>query len=225
MKPVIVMTQTSNYTNDKVDIIHLPMIKIEPMLFDYSILDSHFDWLIFSSKNAVAYFYKYLQSLQVDKIAVIGEKTKAYCERLGIQVDYCPDDYSQEGLLHHFQNINNLNIIIPSSAQARPHLHNALNQRGAHVIKIDLYRPVPFTDNIYKLQQLINDGQIDAVTFASSSAIRYFFSEAKINNSKINYYVIGQQTFKTIEQFGINAPIADIQTLDALVDKVLESRE
>jgi uroporphyrinogen-III synthase len=32
MKPVIVMTQTSNYTNDKVDIIHLPMIKIEPLL-------------------------------------------------------------------------------------------------------------------------------------------------------------------------------------------------
>ncbi|MDT3959315.1 uroporphyrinogen-III synthase [Staphylococcus kloosii] len=225
MKPVIVMTQTSEYTNDKVDIIHLPMIKIEPLSFDYSILDSHFDWLIFSSKNAVAYFYKYLQSLQVDNIAVIGEKTKAYCQQFGIQVDYCPDDYSQEGLLRHFQNINDLNIIIPSSAQARPHLHAVLSERGAHVIKIDLYQPVPFTENINKLQQLINNEQLDAVTFASSSAIRYFFSKARINHSKINYFVIGQQTFKTIEQFGINAPIADIQTLDALVDKVLESRE
>ncbi|GAA6822408.1 uroporphyrinogen-III synthase [Helicobacter pylori] len=225
MKPVIVMTQTSNYTNDKVDIIHLPMIKIEPMSFDYSVLDSHFDWLIFSSKNAVTHFYKHIDAIQVDNVAVIGEKTKAYCQQLGIHVDYCPEDYSQEGLLAHFQNIKGLNIIIPSSAYARPNLHTELNQRGAHVVKIDLYRPVPFTENIYKLQQLINGKKIDAVTFASSSAIRYFFNEAKINNSKNNFFVIGRQTFKTIEQFGINAPIADIQTLDALVDKVLESRE
>lgn len=225
MKPVIVMTQTSNYTNDKVTIIHLPMIKIEPLSFDKSLLESHFDWLIFSSKNAVASFYMYLKDVHVENIAVIGEKTKAYCNYLGIKVDYCPSDYSQEGLLNYFQNITNQSILIPSSAQARPNLQDELSHRGANVVKIDLYQPVPFNENIYKLQQLVNDNQIDGVTFASSSAIRYFFNEANVNKEQIKCYVIGQQTFNTIKQFDINAPIADIQTLDALVEKVLESRE
>lgn len=225
MKPVIVMTQTSNYTSDKATIIHLPMIKIEPLSFDKSLLESHFDWLIFSSKNAVAYFYNYLEDINVDYIAVIGEKTKTYCNQLGIKVDYCPDNYSQEGLLKHFQDINDKSILIPSSAQARPYLQEELVREGANVVKIDLYQPVPFAENIYKLQQLINNNQIDAVTFASSSAIRYFFNDSKINQQQIEYFVIGQQTFNSINQFGINASIAEIQTLDALVEKVLESRE
>ncbi|MGZ1561789.1 uroporphyrinogen-III synthase, partial [Staphylococcus argenteus] len=69
MKPVVVMTQTNDVQSDLVTIIHKPFIEIKPLAFDLNLLDQHYDWLIFSSKNAVKYFYKYLKILNVDYIA------------------------------------------------------------------------------------------------------------------------------------------------------------
>lgn len=128
MKPVVVMTQTNDVQSDLVTIIHKPFIEIKPLAFDLNLLDQHYDWLIFSSKNAVKYFYKYLKSLNVDYIAVIGVKTAQYCESLGIHVDYMPDDFSQEGFLEAFNKINK-KILIPSSELARPLLSTSLSKK------------------------------------------------------------------------------------------------
>ena len=56
MKPVVVMTQTSEIQSDLVTIIHKPFIDIKPLEFDLRLLKDNYDWLIFSSKNAVKYF-------------------------------------------------------------------------------------------------------------------------------------------------------------------------
>ena len=61
MKPVIVMTQTSKVQSDMVEVIHKPFIKIQSLEFDTQLLHDNYDWLIFSSKNAVHLFYKYLE--------------------------------------------------------------------------------------------------------------------------------------------------------------------
>ena len=53
MKPVVVMTQTSEIQSDLVTIIHKPFIDIHPLEFDSRLLKDNYDWLIFSSKNAV----------------------------------------------------------------------------------------------------------------------------------------------------------------------------
>ena len=53
MKPVIVMTQTSKVQSDMVEVIHKPFIKIQSLEFDTQLLHDNYDWLIFSSKNAV----------------------------------------------------------------------------------------------------------------------------------------------------------------------------
>ena len=53
MKPVVVMTQTSEIQSDLVTIIHKPFIDIKPLEFDLRLLKDNYDWLIFSSKNAV----------------------------------------------------------------------------------------------------------------------------------------------------------------------------
>lgn len=61
---------------------------------------------LFSSKNAVRIFYKYLNQLDVKYVAVIGQKTAELCEALKINVDFIPNDYSQEGFLNQFKRIN-----------------------------------------------------------------------------------------------------------------------
>ncbi len=106
MKPVVVMTQTNDMQSDLVSIIHKPFIDIKPLNFDIHLLNQRYDWLVFSSKNAVKFFYKYLKGINVDNIAVIGSKTAQYCESLGIRVDFMPNDFSQEGFLKSFNQTN-----------------------------------------------------------------------------------------------------------------------
>ena len=222
MKPVIVMTQTSKVQSDLVNIIHKPLIQIQGLSFNEHLLNHSYDWLIFSSKNAVKYFYAYLKSVKVKKVAVIGAKTAQYCQDLNIHVDFLPQDFSQEGFLAEFQN-KDQKILLPSSQYARPKLANQLNKYN-DVTKIDLYRPVAHQQHIEEVKQLVKEKHIDAITFSSSSAVRFYFSDNNIPEFN-HYYAIGKQTADTLKEYHQNVRIADQQTSESLIDKILESRD
>ena len=222
MKPVIVMTQTNEVHSHLVDIIHKPFIQLKQLHFNEKLLDHSYDWLIFSSKNAVKYFYPYLKNVKVKKVAVIGDKTAEYCNELGISVDFVPRDFSQEGFLDEF-NISEQHLLLPSSEKARPKLVQQLSKYN-EVVKIDLYRPVPNFKNISQVKSLVRKHQIDAVTFSSSSAVEFYFKEGNVPEFD-HYFAIGKQTARTILKFNASVKVANKQTLDSLIDKIIESRE
>lgn len=222
MKPVIVMTQTNEVHSHLVDIIHKPFIQLKQLHFNEKLLDHSYDWLIFSSKNAVKYFYPYLKNVKVKKVAVIGDKTAEYCNELGISVDFVPRDFSQEGFLDEFK-ISEQHLLLPSSEKARPKLVQQLSKYN-EVVKIDLYRPVPNFKNISQVKSLVRKHQIDAVTFSSSSAVEFYFKEDNVPEFDY-YFAIGKQTARTILKFNASVKVANKQTLDSLIDKIIESRE
>lgn len=222
MKPVIVMTQTNEVHSHLVDIIHKPFIQLKQLHFNEKLLDHSYDWLIFSSKNAVKYFYPYLKNVKVKKVAVIGDKTAQYCNELGISVDFVPRDFSQEGFLEEFK-ISEQHLLLPSSEKARPKLVQQLSKYN-EVVKIDLYRPVPNFKNISQVKSLVRKHQIDAVTFSSSSAVEFYFKEDNVPEFD-HYFAIGKQTARTILKFNASVKVANKQTLDSLIDKIIESRE
>ncbi|MEB7831797.1 uroporphyrinogen-III synthase [Staphylococcus xylosus] len=224
MRPVIVMTQTSEFKRNDACILHRPFIRVEPLSFDLNLLNVNYDWLIFSSKNAVKFFQPYLKHVNVDKIAVIGEKTANYCKSLGLKVSFCPKDYSQEGFLEAFYAEEGSKILLPSSEAARPLLQDELYNQNYIVQKIDLYKPVPHTDNISDVKNMINNGEIDAVAFASSSAVRYYFNH-KMTVNFDHYFVIGLQTLETLHQYHAKGMVSETQTLESLVSKIIESWE
>ena len=222
MKPVIVMTQTNEVHSHLVDIIHKPFIQLKQLHFNEKLLDHSYDWLIFSSKNAVKYFYPYLKNVKVKKVAVIGDKTAEYCNELGISVDFVPRDFSQEGFLDEFK-ISEQHLLLPSSEKARPKLVQQLSKYN-EVAKIDLYRPVPNFKNISQVKSLVRKHQIDAVTFSSSSAVEFYFKGDNVPEFD-HYFAIGKQTARTILKFNASVKVANKQTLDSLIDKIIESRE
>ncbi|MDU1273228.1 MAG: uroporphyrinogen-III synthase [Staphylococcus epidermidis] len=222
MKPVIVMTQTNEVHSHLVDIIHKPFIQLKQLHFNEKLLDHSYDWLIFSSKNAVKYFYPYLKNVKVKKVAVIGDKTAQYCNELGISVDFVPRDFSQEGFLDEFK-ISEQHLLLPSSEKARSKLVQQLSKYN-EVVKIDLYRPVPNFKNISQVKSLVRKHQIDAVTFSSSSAVEFYFKEDNVPEFD-HYFAIGKQTARTILKFNASVKVANKQTLDSLIDKIIESRE
>lgn len=222
MKPVIVMTQTNEVHSHLVDIIHKPFIQLKQLHFNEKLLDHSYDWLIFSSKNAVKYFYPYLKNVKVKKVAVIGDKTAEYCNELGISVDFVPRDFSQEGFLDEFK-ISEQHLLLPSSEKARPKLVQQLSKYN-EVVKIDLYRPEPNFKNISQVKSLVRKHQIDAVTFSSSSAVEFYFKEDNVPEFD-HYFAIGKQTARTILKFNASVKVANKQTLDSLIDKIIESRK
>ncbi|HEC2179291.1 TPA: uroporphyrinogen-III synthase [Staphylococcus delphini] len=223
MKPIIVMTQTKRYDDQRAEIVHLPFVTTEPLPFDQSVLRRHYDWLVFTSQNAVTHFLPYLKQLNFNGLAVIGEKTKAFCESQGLQVDFYPADYSQEGFLEAFPTQQGQHILIPSSQRARPLLHETLQARGFNVEKIDLYTSRFLMENVKKAKERIEQGQVDALTFASASAVKAFFDDDTPLNFE-RYYAIGQQTARQLQDYGDSCFIADIQTLESMVTKILEER-
>ncbi|WP_203232873.1 uroporphyrinogen-III synthase [Staphylococcus sp. MI 10-1553] len=223
MKPIVVMTQTQRYDDQRAEIVHLPFVTTEPLPFDQTVLYRHYDWLVFTSKNAVTHFQPYLKMLDFNGLAVIGAKTKAFCESQGLQVDFYPADYSQEGFLDAFPTRQGQHILIPSSQRARPLLHETLQARGFDVKKIDLYTSRFLIENVKRAKARIEQGQVDALTFASASAVKAFFDNVASLNFD-TYYAIGQQTAHQIQYYGYSCSIADVQTLEAMVTKILEER-
>lgn len=226
MQTPVIMTQSSNIKSEDEDIIHLPFINIKPLSFNEALLNHHYDWIIFSSKNAVKYFRDYFQQLNVDYVAAIGEKTKDYCNQVGISVDFFPKNFSQEGFIDEFKVNQGDRIIIPSSAAARPFLQKELQEKNAEVVKIDLYEPEAYTENILQAISLLKRNLANGIAFASSSAADNFFKEAENLNldSNYNYYAIGRPTFEKIEEYGYTAKIAEEQTIDGLLKIIKESR-
>ncbi|PTK66862.1 uroporphyrinogen-III synthase [Staphylococcus borealis] len=220
MKPVVVMTQSSEFNSDLVDIVHKPFIEIQSLEFDTQVLHHNYDWIIFSSKNAVRLFYQYLNQVDVNYVAVIGKKTAELCETLNINVDFVPDDYSQEGLLEQFKQ-ENQSILIPSSAMARPKLQQTLAQTN-NVTKIDLYEPIANDRNISEVIQQVESHKIDAITFSSSSAVNAYIKH-NVPKQFDNYFAIGKQTANTLHQYGLNSLVADKQTSESLINKIIES--
>ena len=139
MKPVVVMTQTSNVKSDLIEIVHKPFIKIQSLEFNTQLLHDNYDWIIFLLKMLYNYFILF-NSVNIKYVAAIGDKTAQLCQELGIKVDFIPDDYSQEGLISKLK-LQNQKLLIPSSAQARPYLQRKLSQNNK-VVKIDLYTPI-----------------------------------------------------------------------------------
>ena len=223
MKPIVLMTQTHAYQDVRVTIKHLPLIETVRLDFDNKALCIHYDWLVFTSKNAVEYFYPYLEQIKYNHVAVVGSKTKQLCDTMNIAVDFCPTDFSQEGLLaeHPFKKMDK--VLLPSSRQARTLLQNSLQNNGIQVTKIDLYDVQKRGEAVRESMDDLVYHRVNAITFASSSAAHAFFAAHPPHDKNI-YFAIGQQTAQTIKSYGYCCHVADVQTLESMITKIVEER-
>ena len=80
MKPVVVMTQTSNVKSDLIEIVHKPFIKIQSLEFNTQLLHDNYDWIIFLLKMLYNYFILF-NSVNIKYVAAIGIKQRNYKSR------------------------------------------------------------------------------------------------------------------------------------------------
>ncbi|HLB85062.1 MAG TPA: uroporphyrinogen-III synthase, partial [Steroidobacteraceae bacterium] len=145
-----------------------------------------FDWIIFASANAVDYFMRGLlasgdvRDLHGVKLCTVGPSTASRLQRYGIRVDLTPAEFRAESLLDALKASGSLKgqrVLLPRANIARDRLAEELREAGAEVVDVVAYRTVPGgaeRDGEYDVYRMLLDRQIDAVTFASASAVRNF---------------------------------------------------
>jgi uroporphyrinogen III methyltransferase/synthase len=165
--------------------IEAPAITIKP-LTDYSRIDaamdelSAYDWVIFTSVNGVEQFFNRLYDRNLDaralggcKIAAIGSATAGALERRGIFADIIPGEFRAEGIVLALADTvkPGTKVLIPRAAVARDVLPDKLAEYGAHVDVVPVYTTETGDTNGEALATMLAAGEIDLVTFTSSSTV------------------------------------------------------
>ena len=141
-----------------------------------------YDWLLFTSINAISFFFKRLREKGMDardlkgpQIAVVGTATAEILHDYGIKADLLPKEFTGEGLAEALleQGVKGNKILIPRALKAREILPEKLQEGGAEVTVAPVYQNVR-PDDYAMVRNALEEKQIDMVTFTSSSTVRNF---------------------------------------------------
>jgi len=137
-----------------------------------------YDWLIFTSANAVEYFWLYAGNPTSEleragtRIAAVGPATQSALQKHGVTVHAIPEHFEGIGVATALGNIEGKRILLPRSTKAGHELPAALAALGAQVDLLPLYSPQHAT--IGEEERVTLTAGVDVVTFASGSAVRSF---------------------------------------------------
>ncbi|MBV9232254.1 MAG: uroporphyrinogen-III synthase [Chloroflexi bacterium] len=248
--------------------IEFPTIRIVPPL-DWSQLDAalhrlyadtepRYDWLVFTSANGVNICLERLRTLGYNpqaipnvRVATIGPATAASLTRYGVTADLVPDEYIAEGVAaalienarQRSGSIAGQRILLARAAEARKVLVTELQQAGAYVDEVAAYytRSVAGDDEQGQaVLRLLQQQQLDILTFTSSSTVRNFVEWLKscaqgiagspvdlvTQQTQLTIACIGPITSQTARELGLHVDIeAQEFTIDGLVEAIIQHEE
>ena len=194
-----------------------------------------YDWLIFTSQNAVAIFWEQLLGRGKDsralaglRIAAVGPATAGALLEHGITVDVIPQRFVAEGLLEMLGergDVSGSQVLYITAEGARDVLPAGLREMGAELAIIEAYRTIPDGEGAATLARAIEAGKVDLATFTSASAVRgYIDAVGEDLALKVPAASIGPQTSDALREAGIEVEAeAKESTIDGLVSAVLRA--
>lgn len=184
-----------------------------------------YEWLILTSTNTVLALQQRIAvlGLTIDrtrlKVAAVGPKTaQAASDLLGMQVDEMPQDYRAESLASVMSVREMMKVLLPQSDRARDTLGNILSNVGADVTQVTAYQNIighGGADVPTKLER----GEIDALTFTSSSTVENFLKRVAPHDPKNLWAAcIGPITAETAREHGFEQIVMpETYTLEQMV--------
>lgn len=206
--------------------IEFPTIDVVPPS-SWSELDSaletidSFNWIIFTSANAVKFFMDRLRGLGKDlrmlkgvDICTVGPKTAEALEQFGLKADLIPAEFKAEGVLAALGGVGvkGKKFLVPRAKVARELIPDKLRELGAEVTVAVAYENVRPATDVERVKKLFREKKITAVTFTSSSTVHNF---VEIIGQKeyikllegVVIACIGPVTAKTAEEYGMHTEI------------------
>jgi uroporphyrinogen-III synthase len=199
-----------------------PAIAIVPPA-DYAPLDTAiasldtYDWLIVTSANGVRALLERMVAQKCDSaplrrlsIGAIGPATARALEEYALQANFVPTTYVAEAILDEIGDLAGQRILLPRADIAREALAVGLRAKGAVVDEIAAYRTVP-GDGARELVVQLQRQAIDAITFTSSSTVRYLIDGLEVAG-------LGRDAARALLQRSTIACIGPITAATALAE-------
>ena len=224
------------------DVLEVPTIRITLPTDHNAVVDAllglnAYDWLVFTSANGVAAFFDLffkrfhdMRDLGGARIAAVGPATAAKLRELYLQVDLQPEEATAKKLAEafaKFETIENLKMCLLRAEVANRELPLALEEFGAIVDDVAIYKTVPETEDTDGAGALLLAEGADWVTFTSGSTVEHFHSRFDLPKlvkqfPKLKIASIGPETSKTLRVLKLEPTIeAKEHTTDGLIAELL----
>jgi uroporphyrinogen III methyltransferase / synthase len=226
------------------DVLEIPVIKTVPPDDKKGIVDAllglhAYNWLVFTSANGVAAFFnlffkrfKDLRDLGAVRIAAVGPATAAAVRELHLEVDVTPAEalgVKVAAAIHKFESVENLKICLLRAEVANPDLPRALEELGAIVDDIAVYKTVAETEDPGAAGETLRAGGADWITFTSGSTVEHFHARFDLPKllkrfPQTRLASIGPETSKAIRALGLKPALeAKEHTTDGLLAALLKA--
>jgi uroporphyrinogen III methyltransferase/synthase len=213
-------------------VVSCPTIEIAPPE-SYAELDAAienlfgYDWLVFTSANAVEPFCRRLEATGKDvseldelRVCAVGDATAERLADERVHVDLVPQKFQAEGVFNALETflggraaLAGLNFLLPRAAAARDFLPRALEVEGARADCVTAYRTVrPRTTDRARVEALLVGDGVDFVTFTSSSTVHNFAQLFDTRDLRpllggVRVACIGEVTSQTAAEYGLRTDV------------------
>ncbi|HEY9756931.1 MAG TPA: uroporphyrinogen-III synthase [Oculatellaceae cyanobacterium] len=203
-----------------------------------------YNWIVFASVNAVDYFLRRMAQLNIPTkrlqgrlLASVGSKTGEHLQKLNLEVNFVPKEFSGEQFAAEFcamKNPHGLKILWPRTNVGKLTIKEKLEKKGATVDAIVVYEthlPVTATVKVHDFVELIRQKKIQVITLASGQAARNLHELLKTTDSldclqkprSVVLAAIGNETSQVAsELFACEVLTSKTATIPALVETIQE---
>jgi uroporphyrinogen III methyltransferase / synthase len=214
-------------------VISLPAIAFEEPLdskpLDVAIRELRtFDWLLFTSSNAVRFFARRCRALDFEIanlarsekpvfVAAVGPATSEAAASEGFVVGHMAEEFRSAELASELNDqLRGRRVLLPRSDLASAELPGALRAAGAEVTEVIAYRNVPSSSAAPEALELVRRGDVDVIAFFSASAFHHLaerVGHAALGRATIA--AVGPVTAAAIRETGLTVEIEARQATSA----------
>jgi uroporphyrinogen III methyltransferase/synthase len=211
--------------------IELPVIELAP-LSDYTKLDAaidqlpSYDWLVFTSVNAVEFFLQRMRARDRDwrsvrgRICAIGPATAEALQP--IIPELIPEEHHSEGVAAAFRqyDLRQARVLLPRASSAREVIPATLTELGATVDVVDAYTNIVPAGAQKRIASL--RGKPTWITFTSGSTVKNWLALAGPESLQgVRIASIGPATSEVAKKHGLHVDAeAQPSTVDGLVEAI-----
>ena len=175
---------------------------------------SDFQWLFFTSRNAVTIFWEQLlgngrdsRALAGVAIAAAGAETAAALLERGIAVDVIPSRFTAESLMEAIRqrdDVAGARVLFVAPEGTDAGMANELSELGAEVTPIDAYRSFAHERTLRRVRRALQSEAADMVAFTTSASVRAFVSAAGSESMhRVRAASMADQVSETLREAGV----------------------
>lgn len=195
----------------------LPLIETVPT--GAPIPDKDYDVAVFTSPVSVETFAQHFGRVKFRYTVAVGTKTAKKLQEYGITPDGVPDEFSAEGLIRMFSEIEvkGMKVLSPGAEKRAGDLCGYLEERGAEVDKISTYKTSPVIYEKGYIDRYIKENGIDIITLTAPSAAESLLAQTE-NLNEVTLVSIGKTTWQYLRERGHESVYPQVQTIEGMTE-------